>query len=502
MRIHFYLLFMLLISSSYAYEVLEPRAIQDNVGSSFGLPFFVSPNGEISLLKNSFSDGFAFSPIINGGGAFRSAQYVLPERMKTFSLSQKNVNNRWLEVHTREISAGLGLSTLVKSAFRLGLVPYKGAKQRLVKSSSSGTLSKLSVSLLPKNLKQISSWTVGDRGTFEQFGGVEIMGSAAFSVLDVSGSLLLQNAFILEISRISEDEVSLALIEKSDRNRKLGAGITIADVSLHRIQGRTLGAEFVLDLTNMDHHDLYQSALKGDLAELQSNLPHSSQKTSWNGLVKTATIGIPLVAGKSVRTGRVEINEKNTDSVLVFHSKKSKGFILPYRDVHRMLYFSPRQMVLFWSAELKKVKGSLLEKRFLKFGRRIGVEGFDFQVDPSLKIGSAMTQLGITLTQTEVAQMASINLKQLDENYLGRCEELKLNCRDRRRRTKILGELMSSVKKPWNEGREKLGILLAKNPSLINSVVKTLQLKKKGYFYLLSDTVQSMEGMGTITTPE
>lgn len=492
------LLFLGLTASSFAYEQMEPRPIQDTVGSSFGLPFFVSASGDVSLLKNTFSDGFSFSPFINAGGAFRSAHYVLPERTKSFSLGQKSFKPRWLEVHTREISAGLGLQAIAKSTIKLGLVPFKGAKQRLVKQSDSDKLSKVGINLLPKSLKQIESWSVGDRGTFEVFGGIEVLGSTAFSVLEVSATLLVQNSFILEISRISQDEVSLALIEKSDRNRSLSAGLTIAQASVSKIKGKTLGAEFVLDLTMAEHHDLYLEALNGNLAGLQNKLPHSSQKTSWSGLVRTATLGLPVLAAKSFRSGRVEINEKNTETVLVFKSKKSKGMILPHRDVHRMLYFSPRQMVLFWSAEQMKVKGSLLEKRFLKIGRRIGIEGFEFEVDPQMKIGSAMTQLGVTLTQVEFSKMANLDIKLLDSHFYERCEDLKLNCRSDKRRAKILAELMRLVKKPWKEGREAMGILLAKNPSLINSVVKTLKLSKKGYFYLLSDTVQSMEGMGLI----
>jgi hypothetical protein len=166
--------------------------------------------------------------------------------------------------------------------------------------------------------------------------------------------------------------------------------------------------------------------------------------------------------------------------------------------VHRLLYFSPRQMVLFWSSELRKVKGSQLQKLFLQIGQRIGLEGFDFEVDPHLKIASVMTQLGVTFTQNELSRLNENQKEELDRLYGERCTLFKLACQKDKVRSKNLSLLFASLRKPWDEGREVIGKLLIKNPSLIHSVVKILKLKKNSYFYLLSDTVKSMEGMAPI----
>lgn len=498
MRLFSLLLALCLSYPLFAYEELEPRPIQDTVGSSFALPFYVSSSGEISFLKNNSGDVFSFSPVVNGGFNYRSAHYVLPERTRNFALTQSLLGERWLEVYTREISVGVGLATLIKSTFRLGFVPYKGAKQRYVRNSDSPVMKKMPVNLLPSTLKQIEKWSVGDRGTFERFGGVEIFASLGINIIDVSASILFQNAFILEIARISQDEVSLAVIEKSDQNRKISSGVPVLTGSIGQVSGKVLNAEFILNLRRPEHHELYESALAGNLSQLQEKLPYSSQKTSWTGQIKSFTLGLAIALGKNYRSGRLEIEEKKTNSVLVFHSQKDKGFILPHRDVHRLIYFNPRQMVLFWSSELQKVKGALLEKRFLQIGRRIGIEGFDFEVDPHVKIGSVMTQLGVTLTQNELGRLKEDQRGELDQAYSERCTLFKLDCRKEKVRSKNLALLFASLKKPWDEGREVIGKLLVKNPTLIHSLVKTLKLKKKSYFYLLSDTVKSMEGMAPI----
>lgn len=496
----FILLILTLFSFSLlAHEELEPRSVQETVGSSFALPFFVSTQGEVSFLKNNLSDAFSFSPIMHAGANLRSANYVLPERSKSFSLSARDAQDRWLLVKRQEISAGLGLNAVYKNTFKLGLVPFKGAKQRLVKISNS-TKQGFTLNLLPQTLKEIEKWSIGDQGTFERFGGIEVIAGGVLNLADVTASLLLQNTFIIEMTRISQDEVSLSLIEKSDRNRIIGGGISLATFAMSKIQGKTLGSEFVLDLTNPEHHELYQAALSGRISLLQERLPYSSQQTSWNGTIKNLTLGFPLLAGKNWRQGRVEMEDKTATNLLVFNSQKSKGFFLPFRDIHRMLYFSPRQMVLFWSGELKKVNSKLLDKRFLSIGRKIGVDGFDVEIDPGLKMGSAMTQLGVTFNQSELALLTNSYQEVLNQNYLERCLAFGLKCQKAHVRQKVLSKLFIALSKPWIQGREDIGKLLVKNPSLINSVIKTLKLAKKGYFYLLSDTMKSTEGMGDIMT--
>lgn len=489
---------MFLTLTSFAHQELEPKITQENSYLSVWLPFYVSLNGEVSFLKNHTADAFVFSPLLNISASIKKSHYINPTRINEFSLELSEGNSQWLEVHQRNLQAGLGIGVL-KNKMTLGLFPFKGASQRLVKVSSSKVIKTQPLSLLPKELTQLAAWSIGDYGSFDTYGGLELQASASLGIIDLaSAKFILQNEFKLDIKKISADEITLAIYEGSSKRRRLSVGPILANVTLANFSGKRLGAEFLLDLRIEEHHQLFAAALKGDIYRLQQSLPFTAQKVSWQGNAISSFLGIPLLVGRDTRKGKVELEENAKQTTIYFKSKKNAGFILPRRDIHRVLYFTQREMVLFWSSEMKGVKGNTLEKHFLSIGRRLGLSGFGPQVAADLKIGTTLGQLGISLTKEELSLLIGNDLIILNAHYQQRCLALNLACKKNTKRQQTLKAFQFSLQQGWSQGRAQLGELLVKNPALIHSIVKTLRLKKKGYFYFLSEKFRSAEGMSEI----
>lgn len=490
------MLAFLLTIQGYAQETTEPREIEEFDTLSLWLPFHVGFNGRIRFLKDHPADSFVLSPMIQIGVQWKQVRFQPPVRTENFVLERNALPDEWLEVYRRRLSLGRGLGLMVKEGLKLGLIPYKGSKQRLVRRVRSGTPAP-GLSLLPKNLRVIDSWSIGDQGSFETFGGVLFQLSSGAMIVSIANvGIELQSEFLLQIKKISRDEVKVGIYEGKSNRRQLTLGPLLANFSLGNFSGKRFGAEFILNIS--EDEDLYQKALEGKLHVLQQRLPHISQTLSFYGHSSTAYFGVPEIVGKSIRKGEVNMNEDGQESSMHFRSKNNEGFLLPRRDIHRFTYLSKNETILFWANEMSKVKGKVLDKYFLSIGRRLGLRDFNLDFEKNEKYGNVMTQLGISIQNSELPLFKGIDLRTLEGNYRHRCQELRLNCRKDNRRGKILREYVKVMKLELQDLRKGLGKLLMKNPSLLHSVLKTLRMPKEAYYLFLSDRFRSQEGKAEV----
>lgn len=481
---------------AYSQEDLEPRDIQEYAALNVWLPFQVGLDGHIEFFKEHPSESFVFSPIVQIGVQWKKMKFQPPSRVENFVLERNQSPESWLEVYRRRFSLGAGIGMLLKRGLKLGLVPFKGSKQRLVRKVMNGARAP-GLSLLPKSLEEIDTWSVGDQGSFDTFGGIQIQLSAASGLIDIaSASIQLQSEFLLQVKKISAQEVKVGVFEGKTKNRKFSVGPLLANFSTGRFSGKRLGAEFILNISADE--DLYQKALEGKLSELQERLPHQAQRLNFFGHSRTTFFGVPELIGKNIRNGEINVNENGEQTSMYFRSRKNDGILLAKRDIHRFIYLSENETVLFWANEMSKVKGKVLDKYFLSVGRRMGLRDFDLRADKKEKIGNVMTQLGITIHNSEISLLQNSNLSELALNYKSRCEELRLNCRKEGRRGKILKELSLLLKLDLEKLRPALGKLLMKNPSLIHAFFKTIQKSKRVYYLFLSDRFRSLEGMAEV----
>ena len=61
-----------------------------------------------------------------------------------------------------------------------------------------------------------------------------------------------------------------------------------------------------------------------------------------------------------------------------------------------------------------------------------------------------------------------------------------------------MAKLNELIKQPWDKMRGEMGLLFVKEPAVIHSLIKTLQLKKEVYFKFLSEKFQSLEGSSSV----
>lgn len=492
------LLTMLLLFTfqASAQEDLEPREIQDFGVLNVWLPFQIGLDGNVEFFKDHPAESFVFSPIFQVGFQWKKARFNPPLRTERFSLEANPVPSEWLEIYRRRVSGGAGIGVLLRKGLSLGLIPFKGAKQRLVRKVPVDTKAP-SLSLLPKKLSEVKSWEIGDQGSFETFGGIQAEIAATTGLIDfASVGLQLQSEFLIQIKKISSTEISLGIYEGNSKHRELSLGPLVANYSLANFSGKRFGAEFVLDLDR--DANLYSRALAGDLRHLQESLPHRAQRLSFYGSSRTLFIGIPELIGKNIRKGVLNTDDDGELTSLYFNSNKNDGIFLPRRDIHRFTFLSEKETVFFWASDLSKAKGKILDKYFVSLGRRLGLKDFNVEIPKDAKYGNVMTQLGISLKNEDLPRLKSIDFEVLEANYQDRCEDHRLNCRKEGRRRKILRKLTGLLKEKEVALRKGLGTLLMKNPSLLHSILKTLGLRTEGYYLFLSDRFRSLEGKAEV----
>lgn len=495
------LLLLTLSVSSFAFQEVKPSMMetQETIGGPFGLPFYVTSKGNVSFFQKHPSDAFIFSPLVQFGGAMNSVRYDQANKVESFSLNPMEKSEGWTEVHRRRIEVGAGLSELARRTLSIGLSGYKGAIHKLIKSSNTDIMYRAPLILQPKELSEVESWSVGDYGSFENYGGIEAYAGLVLGPLELTRAILtLQNQFQIELKKISETQVLFAISETDVVKRRLVLGHTVANSILSRVDGKRFAAEFTLDLTNPLHHELFSLGLKGKIKDVQDKLSFETQKLTWRGQNTYSFVGIPFTFGFNFNDGHYDLNENGSESEVDFSIRKNSGIFLSARSVQRFVYQTEDQLVLYWASEMDKVIGKTLDKYFLSVGRKIGLKGFESTLTEKEPVGDVITQLGLTFNRDEVEEIKSIHIASLTQNLISRCQELRLSCARAQVSQKLIRDFSNSLTLEWKELIHNLGNTLAKEPALVHSMLKTLGMQKEVYFKFLNNRFQSLEGMAPV----
>lgn len=497
-------LWFLLLFSSFALaqsrEDIRFIETSDSVSNPFSIPVDIDTQGKVSILRD-LEGNFILSPL----GQFKYnrsvVNYVVPVTKSSFDLFAPT-ENKWIEVKTKKIEIGLGPMAEIGKLVTIGLLPYKGALQTTLKHKNSKEEKKERFSLafgLPKELIELQSWSVQDRGVYQTMGGIQAYASAGVGMVNFgSVSFLLQNKFVVSIKKKTSTLVEVKITEENMDKRQLTVGTVVARNYLSKYEGKLFSSKFIFDLSQNEHHELYKMIIKGRVDQVQLKLEASKQKTVWSAFENAYYAGIPSVAGKYHMKGRYDMNLDRISNDLELVSNENKGLFLPLRNHTRIVWSREDVMTLFWSSEMKHSKGSVVEKRFFSLGRILGIRGFENEGDPELSFGSVMTQFALGFTKMELKELTTGNLAQLEADLRSRCEEFRLPCRKNRKIRKIMARVSASLSLPWEESRKELGPLLNKEPALVWAVTKTLHLKKEIFFKFLSENYQSIQGVDVV----
>ncbi len=484
----------------FAQETLDVRFLltQRTSGTSFSVPISVNTQGEISLFGHSGTGDFSFRPVLQAGFSRAVIEYSAPVLLNRFNFYPVQKELGWIEVKRQRIEYGVGLSTIIKSATTVGLIPYRGSMQTIIRNKTSQQEKSLPFRM-PKKLEDLSLWNESDQGAFQTYGGIEAYAGFSAGFVDIATvSIGLQNQFMVEIKKLRGQEISISISEEDIKSRHLKVGPWVSYGAVANFSGKRFSAEFKLDINNPDHHNLFKEALDGNIKLLQESLPHKSQKLTWIGNDRNFYLGIPSVAGKNISSGHYEMNEDGIESELDFRGSKNKGYLTPLRNHQNFAYQTEEGMVVVWTSEMNKTNEKAIKKNFLSKGRIIGIKGFDRDLPNDTKFGSVVTQIGIHVSRKEVDALKTADFNLISTYFKERCETEKLSCRKDNKFLKITRNFKEMVSRPWKEMRGEMGLLMIKEPALIHAVVKAMKYKKEVYFKFLSEKYQSMEGSSPI----
>lgn len=484
--------FLLLFPLQIFAQVGDFLPTQKTISLPFGLPIKIDPQGGIDYVTGGRD--LVFSPAIQFGLDKSFVQYSIPELATEFSLRSPSESSGWMEYKRTRYDYGAGLQALVQTNFRLGLVPYKGARRsmrRLKIHKDALTSNDIS---MPKTLEEMESWSVGDEGTYQTYGGIQVYAGVSVNVINaVSGSIGWQNQFIVGLQK-TKVGITLSITEEKLERRSLTLGPNPLYLSRTYLKGKQLKAQFALEFSNPLHHELYLAALRGELTKLEDSLPAEKKKLSWVGKDLSAYWGVPFLYGQTRSQGSYEVVDDKQDYFLEVISSKESGLLVPTSLQHKFVYHNSESILLMWTTDMKKSSPGKLRKYFFGPARAVGFTGFDFELSEK-HYGTIIGEVGLVLTKSDVSEFTKLSSLTISSGLKFRCEELKLSCAKDLKNRVIMNRYELAMKSSWDLRKKQLGILLVKEPALLHALLKETRLNKEAYFKFLSDRYQSLEGL-------
>jgi hypothetical protein len=487
----------LLISTQVSAQVGDFLPTQKTISKPFGLPVKIDLEGNIKFVTGDRN--LVFAPGIQLGIDMSNVQYSLPEMATEFSLRPPGENTGWMEFKRLRYDYGAGLVSVIQKKFQLGLAPYKGAKlsmKRLKLDKDALTPNDLR---LPKKLSEIESWSVGDEGTYQTYGGIQVYAGASLGFVSLANATIgWQNQFIVSVLR-KEDGIALTITEEKLHRRSLNLGVEPANATVMNFKGKQLRAEFSFQFSNPEHHELYAHALKGELTKIEDKLVPERRNISWVGHDLSVYWGIPWLVGNYRSQGSYEVSEDKQDYFLEVLQSKRSGLLVSPALQQKFVYHNDESILLMWTTDMKKSSPSRLRQHFFGPARAVGFKGFDIELDDHKRYGTVIGEVGVVVTKDDVESFGNLPLEGVTARLKLRCEELKLSCAKVKNLRKIMRKYSAAMKTEWESRKKSLGILLVKEPALLHALLKETRITKEAYFKFLSDRYQSLEGLTVLS---
>lgn len=326
--------------------------------------------------------------------------YSYPVKMVTPSLLPASHGNGWWEVRKKTKTQGIGFRIPVE--MKPGLAIFKGSSQTSVRRVLTRAPA-ADESIFPVELGQVASWETGDSGESESFGGIIARMSFRISGLpSVTAVVGIQNSFRLTLRKLGERKAELLVAEEKLSERTIRTSVEVARLSLTRMKNRKISFRFVMDPKSLAHQKLFQSALKGDLLKLQSELESSRQSLNWVATQKKISVGVPVVRKESWTW--TDLHYAGTKDSLYVRAKSSKGKIGLKRSRVEYALLEETGMTLHWTHEMKK----MTEVRFMKFFLRplvqLGINPESMIPPRGMKFGKVITEISVHIAREEFRQ--------------------------------------------------------------------------------------------------
>lgn len=466
-------------------------------GTPFALPLSIDEKGNITLFGEANQD-FSVNPNLMVGFSRNSLLYSFPKVEDQFKFSAIDQTNGFVSIRKQRVEAGLGLSTLLKSVSTVGLTPYKGALTTITQYKRDKK-EKNHPFKIPKKFADIEAWTIGDRGTYETYGGIVTYIALSYGIVDISKfSVSFQNEFEIEITKLDENKISLMITEGKLVSRRFRLGPFVSYFTKSHFAQEGIRAEFIFDTRDSRHEELFRKALKGDFVSVADELEQNLQKISWTVDEKEFFFGMPMVAGRTNARAHYEMDEDGKQYEVDYKLAQNNGILTATRVHQKTVFQTEESLALIWSSQMRLVGEGAFQRNFLDIGKALEAPGFDMEFHGGFKFGTLFTQIAIEFSKEEFRSMQTLEGDSLKSELRTKCEKDNLSCRKEKRLRKILKKYSALAKRSWKEARDQLGLLFTEEPALLYATMKQAGLKKKLYFKFLSEKFQSVEGMAPV----
>lgn len=309
------LLFLALFVSIGAFaQVADFLPTQKTISKPFSLPIKIDLDGKINYITGDRD--LVFAPGIQIGFDKNFVQYSLPQMASEFTLIPPIESSGWMEFKRKHYDYGVGLVSIMKKTFRLGLAPYKGARMSMRRLKVNKNWLTTDDIRLPKKLAEMDSWSVGDEGSYQTYGGIQIYAGIDIGPVNpVSATIGWQNQFIVSVQRTSQG-LTLSVKEEKLGRKSVFFGLDPVNVTVTDFNGKQLLADFKLDFKDPHHHELYEAALRGEFTKLQDFLAPEKKNLSWRGQDVSFYWGIPFLIAQTNSRGTYHIKDEKQDYLL------------------------------------------------------------------------------------------------------------------------------------------------------------------------------------------
>lgn len=488
-----FLWIFLLLSFETSAQIEDILPTQKTISKPFGLPIKIDLDGKISFTTGDRD--LTFGPGVQVGFDRNTVEYSLPELTNEFALRPPSPSSGWMEYKRRRYDVGAGLIANLQKRFRLGIAPYKGAKTSMRRmKQDKGALTSDDLSM-PEKFSELENWAVGDEGTWQTYGGIQIYAGVDVGPINVGGVTMgWQNQFIVSLQKRSEG-IFLSVTEEGLDRKSINAGVEPLNGTLMHFRGKQLRAEFTLDPDVPAHHELYELALKGELDKLEASLTPEKKRITWDGHDASYYLGIPWLLGTTRSQGSYHVTEDKQDYFLEVIQSRRSGILVSAALQNKYVYHNDQSIFLMWATDMKNSAASRLEKHFFGPARSVGFRGFELTLDPKKHYGTVIAEVGVVITKDDVEGFTGLSEAAVTTALRARCTHLVLECREPGKMRAIMKKYLSAMGEEWEKRKKILGILFVKEPALLHALMKETRLSKEAYFKFLSDRYQSLEGL-------
>lgn len=463
--------------------ILSGNATEDTISSPFSLPF----------------DHASFYPTFQGNYIRNNTTYTMPMKMKSMVFNPSIEVESWLKTKTTRVEGGLGFGyELASSQVLLGLNVYKGS----ILSETHQVFDpeeKIKVKY-PKSLDAFADWREGDKGRYQTYGGVSVSLAAGVGIVNlVNASVTFQSQFWLEVQRITDQKVLVAIREEKLNRKNVQVGPLVSRAQYSWLKGNQFLYKFQLDLTNADHHRIYKEALKGNIIEVQDKVKNAHQELSWTGTLKSLYVGVPKVVGISYNRSEYQMKIDEEDVQLAVDKKENMGFFLPSREHHDLASIEKDKLVLVWKSEMKKVKKKAFKKNIYLKTAAVAPRLLQEDLIPG-EIGQLSSVIMASVRWDQLSKIKDLSEDELLEDYKQKCEDQKLKCRKNRIAKKVIKKFIKAMKAKGFDHQMDIGKLFMRTPLFFRVVMENLKESYFIKFQLLMEKWQSLEGVMKVET--